>query len=74
MASETTASHNSQTPPASTAKPLDPPEVDDGLMSSQRQRYLMALEEEREERLPLGGMGAPPDGPPQPGSTGESKR
>lgn len=47
MASETTASHNSQTPPASTAKPLDAPEVDDGLMSSQRQRYLMALEEER---------------------------
>jgi hypothetical protein len=46
MASEISTSQTPATPTPPPTTPSDPQDVDDGLMSSQRQRYLMALEEE----------------------------
>ncbi len=60
MASETTASHNTQSTAPTPARPPEPPEVDDGLMSSQRQRYLMALQQEELNHEQVGQSDTPP--------------
>ena len=58
MASEISASQTSPTPTPKT--PSDFKDVDDVLMSSQRQRYLMALQEEQEQQGALGGQSDTP--------------
>jgi hypothetical protein len=60
MASEISASQTSPTPTPTSKTPCDFKDVDDVLMSSQRQRYLMALQEEQEQQGALGGQSDSP--------------